>query len=498
MRTLFLSSLACWLFACAGSAHKSASVPITRDSTPSATPGATSAPQIAAPPETTSAPAEKTKPDARAVLRAWIKERLPQGGELVDEAPGPLGVVHVAKKGDSWQSIAKAYIDLTEIYFVDDLAKEIVKANLPESKKGALEGMRFKIPQLLSEPYKTGDAERLGWPEDKQLRGFYIRGDSAARSGFIGMLEKMAQRGINAIVLDVKDYDGPLTYPSKVPLAVETGATKNAPIRDYARTVRFAHKYGIRVIARISCFEDEFIAKAKPQISVRGKWGGPYGNGWLDPNNPGAQEYIIDLVKEALDNGVDEIQLDYVRYPVLAIKNADFKLDPKNPLAKVEVITGFVRKVHEVTKARNVPLSLDIFGVVALGKRIDIDALGQDPAMLAPECDVLSPMVYPSHFSKGFFGFEEPGNHPELVGIGTKGTIEQTNRSDKRPLAVVRPWLQAMHYKSPEYGPNYLAREVKSGNESGGVGWLMWNPQQDWTIAYQAVPARKDAVAGTK
>ena len=51
----------------------------------------------------------------------------------------------------------------------------------------------------------------------------------------------------------------------------------------------------------------------------------------------------------------------------------------------------------------------------------------------------------------------------------------------------VRPWLQAMYYKSPEYGPNYLAAEIKSAAESGGVGWLMWNPQQDWSIAYQAV-----------
>jgi hypothetical protein len=441
------------------------------------------------------APSPAVKVDPRATFAAWIKERLPHGGELVDGE-----VVHVAQKGDTWQSIAKAYVDLTLVYFIDDLAKEIAKANLPESKKGVLEGMRLKIPALVAEPFKTGDRERLAWPEDQHLRGFYVRGDSAARRGFIEMLDKMAARGINAIVLDVKDYDGPLTYPSKVPLAVETGATKNAPIRDFARTVRFAHKHGIHVIARISCFEDDFMAKAKPQISVRGKWGGPYGNGWLDPQNPQAQDYILSLVKEALDNGVDEIQLDYVRYPVLAVKNADFHVDLKaNPTAKVDVVTGFVRRVHEVTKARGVPLSLDIFGVVALGKRVDIDALGQDPRMLAPECEFLSPMVYPSHFSKGFYGFEEPGNHPELVGIGTKGTIEQASKSDKRPLALIRPWLQAMYYKSPEYGPNYLAQEIRSAAENGATGWLMWNPQQEWSIAWQAVPPKRDAqVAGTK
>jgi hypothetical protein len=473
-----------------------ATPPIARDpsaNTPAPPAEAAAAPTVtsavAPPPAAVATPAAKEDP--RAIFTAWLKAKLPAGGELTGDASAAPTVVHVAKKGDTWQSIAKAYLDLTDVYFDADLAKEIVNANLPDSKKGVLEGMRLTIPHLLTEPYKTGDAERLGWPEDKQLRGFYVRGDSAAKGGFLSMLDNMGKRGINAIVLDVKDYDGPLTYPSKVPLAIAAGVIKNPPIADFARTVRFAHKKGIRVIARVSCFEDELMAKAKPEISVRGKWGGPYGNGWLDPNNPGAQGYILDLVKEALDNGVDEIELDYVRYPVLAIKNADFKLDPKNPLAKVEVITGFVKKVHEVTKPRNVPLSLDIFGVVAHGNHADIDMLGQDPKELAPECEALSPMVYPSHYNKGFYGFEEPGNHPEIVGIGTKGTLEQMNKSDKRPLAVVRPWLQAMYWKSPEYGPNYLAAEIKSAAESGGVGWLMWNPQQDWSIAYQAVPMKK-------
>jgi hypothetical protein len=427
---------------------------------------------------------------------------LPEGGEIVDEQGAPPSIVHVAQRGDTWQSIAKTYVDVTDVYFIDDLAKEIVKANLPESKRGVAPGMRLVIPQIVTEPLKSADAERLGWPDDKHVRGLYVRGDSAARGNFLWMLDGMAKRDINAIVLDVKDYDGPLTYPSKVPLAVETGATKGAPIRNYARTVRFAHKRGIRVIARVSCFEDEFMSKARPAISVRGKWGGPYGNGWLDPGNPGAQDYILALVKEALDNGVDEIQLDYVRYPVLAIKNADFHVDTKaNPKAKVEVITGFVKRVHDVTKVRGVPLSLDVFGVIAQGNPLDIDMLGQDPPTLAPECEALSPMVYPSHYSKGFYGFDEPGNHPEIVGIGTKGTLEQMQKTDRRPLAVVRPWLQAMYYKSSEYGPSYLAKEIRSAGDNGGVGWLMWNPQQDWGIPFQAVPpkrASKSAAATAK
>src|SRR5262249_6213069 len=153
--------------------------------------------------------------------------------------------------------------------------------------------------------------------------------------------------------------------------------------------------------------------------------------------------------------------------------NADFHLKERN-LTQTTVIRDFVRKVHGVTQAHGVPLSLDVFGVIAFGHRVDIDALGQDPALLAPECEALSPMVYPSHYSKGFHGWDEPGDHPEIVGLGTKGVLELTGGKG----AVVRPWLQAMRWKSPSYSPAYLAQEVQAAGAAGAAGWLMWNPGQ--------------------
>ena len=288
---------------------------------------------------------------------------------------------------------------------------------------------------------KAADDERIGWPEDKHLRGVYVRGGTAGGSLYLPLLDRMAERGMNMIVLDAKDYDGWLTYKSKVPLAIETNAIKGAPIRDMARTVRFAHAKGIRVAMRISCFEDEVIAHAKPDLVPRANWAPnrPYQIGWLDPANPDARAYIKDLVKEALDFGVDEIQLDYVRYPVLGVKNADFDAT-KGKTPKTIVIRNFVREVHALTQERKVPLSLDIFGIVAEGVRADIDALGQDPVLLAPECEVLSPMVYPSHYHAGYAGFEVPGNHPEIVGMATQedpGHVEARQKERARsPLAA--------------------------------------------------------------
>jgi hypothetical protein len=402
-----------------------------------------------------------------------------------------VSIVHQVQPGDTIAKIADAYLALTEIYLASDLALTLRKENglLAGAQPG--QGARLVIPAVIKERWKTADEERLGWPSDKVLRGLYVRGMTAAGPLYLKILARMVERPLNLIVLDSKDYDGQVSYPSKVPLANEVGATKRAPIRDLPRTIRFAHARGIRVAMRISCFEDELVARTKGEMAVQSVWNRPSRIGWLDPANEEAQKYIIDLAKEAMDAGADEIQLDFVRYPVVGIKNVDFNLQ-KRKLTKKKVITEFVRRVHAVTQARGVPLSLDVFGVIAEGQAEDIENLGQDPVALAKECEALSPMVYPSHFSPGYQGFEVPGNHPEIVGISTRKIIQQLKRGRVNGGAVVRPWLQAASYNSPEYGSPWVANEVRSAEGAGAVGWLMWNPVQTYTVTWNAVPPRKD------
>lgn len=443
---------------------------------------------------TSSAPAPPAgrakKPEAPALptphVARWPQGHLPPGGALVAGA-----VVHTVRAGETWQSIAEAYVDLTTTYDPAVLARAIVTENLPASKRGVTPGMRLTIPDVASSAPKSGAAQRLRLPADHILKGVYVRGVTAGGRGYPALLDRAARHGMNAIVLDVKDYDGLLTYPSKVPLADESGATRKAPIRSLARAISFAHQRGIRVIARVSCFNDQLMAKAHPGMAIRGVSGHPYRNGWLDPKSERAQGYAIDLVKEAIGAGADEIQLDYVRFPVSGMKNIDFGLDTlRDPRAKVAVITQFVEKVHAITRARGVPLSLDVFGVIAFGKRADIQNLGQDPNELAKHCEFLSPMVYPSHYDAGFMGFDEPGAHPELVGLGVKHMLsEMDEHGIPASHAKIRPWLQAMRHNSPNYGAAYVKQEIRTGDHAGGSGWLLWNPGQIYDVAWRALPA---------
>jgi hypothetical protein len=424
---------------------------------------------------------------ARKTFVTWIREHLPEGGEVDVEKGEAPRVFHTAQPGESIEKVAGLYLDLTtDIYLLNDFAEAIRKAN-PRSRYTLKPGTRLAIPHLLAAPYAEGDAARLGWPSSHVLKGVYMRGDTAGGRLYVGILDRMAEHGMNAIVLDTKDTDGWLTYRSKVGVAVEAKATKPAAIRDLARAIRFAHDRGIRVIMRISCFHDELVSKQRLDMSIRGNWGGALKIGWFDPSNEAAHQYVIDLAKEGMDAGADEIQLDYVRYPVFGTKNADFHLKERN-LTRVDVIRNFVHEVHKVTQARHVPLSLDVFGVIALGKRVDIDALGQEMSVLATECEALSPMIYPSHYAKGFMGLDEPGAHPELIAVGTRDSLAQV--ANEPNAAVIRPWLQDMNYKSPGFGPEYVRQEIKSAERAGSTGWLLWNPGQDYSDAFQVLPRK--------
>jgi hypothetical protein len=415
---------------------------------------------------------------------AWLRARVPKSAKVVSEG-GTVKVLHTVDAADTPLTIAKSYLDVTDVYYAKDLAAQIQKQS-----QGLSAGKEIAIPSLLKQPYPEPDKDRLGWPDDKVMRGVFITGAFAALY-WPDIIEKVAARRplFNSIVLDGKDYDGPVNYPTKAKIAVEIEATpKDPPIPDLARAIRWAHARGVRIILRVPCFHDPLAAKKAKRISLQGIGGyAMTGMGWLDPTNDEAVAYVLELVNEGVAAGADEIQLDYIRFPVVGPVKA-MKLPPPRDGERITRIRDIVRKVHEVTSAKGVPLSLDIFGVTATGDRSDWEALGQDISVLGAECEALSPMVYPSHYDKGFRGFAEPGAHPEVIGIGTKAAVKYLQTAKPKPRAVIRSWLQAFGWHAPNYGPKYLVEETRQAEANGGTGWLMWSPGNDYYAAWVGFP----------
>jgi hypothetical protein len=428
---------------------------------------------------TSAAPAVPASPGES--LAAWLQPRMPAGGRVTTDGGGAVRVVHTVSAGDTALTVARAYLDLTSVYRAKDLAAEITKRVGGELAAGA----SVEIPHVLEAPYGTPEESRMRWPADRVMKGVFISGLFAGIY-WPETLEKLATHGLNAVVLDAKDYMGTVNYPTKVRLAVELEAAKNPPIADYARAIRFAHARGIRVIARIPCFHDPWAAKRAPAISVLAVSGHPFEMGWLDPANPDAQSYLVDLVDEVIALGADEVQLDYVRFPVYSLGIKYAALPPADG-HRSQAIKAFVRRVHDVTHAHDVPLSLDLFGVTATGIPSDIEALGQNIGVIGGEAEVLSPMLYPSHYAPGFLGFATPGDHPEIVGLGTKASIDKLAAATISDT-LVRPWLQASAYKTPTYGPKYIEDEIRSAEAAGAIGWLFWDPDNDYWPVWRALP----------
>jgi hypothetical protein len=314
-----------------------------------------------------------------------------------------------------------------------------------------------------AEPARA-DEPRLGWPEGGQLAGVYVQIGMLGQPGFPAFLDRIVGNGMNTIVVDGKDYSGWLTYPSTIPLAGETHSASHAVLKSLPDLVRAAHARGIRVVMRVACFHDPWTATRRHDLAVHGMFD------WLDPKSTAAQDYLLAVVDETLSAGVDEIQLDYVRYPTEGLAHADFAL---GGVTTTDVITGFVQRVHEHTKAAGVPLSLDVFGVVAWQRAVDVRATGQDLVRLGAVVEVLSPMIYPSHFRAGFNNYSEPGAHPEVVGFGTKQAEQVLRKSGS--TALVRPWIQAFPWHAPGYSSMYVLQEIEQARLAGGTGWLAWN-----------------------
>jgi hypothetical protein len=202
---------------------------------------------------------------------------------------------------------------------------------------------------------------------------------------------------------------------------------------------------------------------------------------WMNPNNHEVWEYLTEVGRVCAKLGFDEVNFDYCRFSTDSkVKDADYgmELTTEN---KEAAITGFVKYACENLKPLGVFVSVDVFGVV-LSSTIDAAAVGQNYADMSSYLDYICPMVYPSHYSRGYYNIPIPDADPY-------GLIYNAMLDSKKVLAVnmakgrcaqVRPWLQsftATWVKGHiDYGGPELRAQIKATYDAGyEAGWQLWN-----------------------
>jgi hypothetical protein len=442
--------------------------------------------------------AQSEEPEAaQATATAVLSGSKPASAELKKaaqpEAPKkvvpPGCTLYVAKRGDSIVAVARQFIERTSYLTTSELETAIRQGNGDLRGTFLKAGEEILIPGMLDAPI---EAKVIPVPKDFEVRAVYLTGIMAASDRGIKIIRRWREVGGNAVVFDVKDSDGTVNIPYSGPLASD----KRPAIRDLPKFIHFLHSQNMHAIARIAIFRDERLVVAHPDLAVRSrKTGQPWReNGklvWTDPSHVKVQEYNIALAMKAIEAGADEIQFDYVRFPAEGDqKDASFAFQTRHPeWQRSDVIADFLKRAYAEIHPKGVLLSLDVFGVMAWQRQVDLSHTGQDIVKMAKYCDVLSPMIYPSHFF-GMDGIAHPGDEPEHF-IGE--SMDRFELITKGSGVVIRPWLQAFAWRTKTYSPKYIETQVLTAKQKGGIGFLFWNANNDYSKPYAAMPEMKAA-----
>ena len=398
-------------------------------------------------------------------------------------------ISYTPDKAEPVSAIAHHYLSQSSVMLAVELEQQIRDVNhLAPKQLYVKKGQALLIPNIEPQPVVE---HSVPMAKDDEVRAIYLTGAMAASAKGLGIIKHWHDVGGNAVVFDIKDSDGTLNVSFEHPLAPHNRrAIPNLP-----KFVRYLHSMNMHAIARIALFRDEHIARDHSELAVQSRsTGQPWReNGklvWTDSSNPKVQQYDIELAKWVAKSGADEIQFDYVRFPAEGNQaDAKFYFQTAHPEWKrADVIADFLDRAYQQLHPEGVLVSLDVFGIMAWQRNVDLNHTGQDITRMAKYCDVISPMIYPSHFF-GMDGIKSPGDAPEhFIGESMDRFVAITANTG----TVLRPWLQAFAWRTKTYSPEYIMRQVSTSHDRGGIGFLFWNARNDYAKPYVAMPVMRE------
>lgn len=341
----------------------------------------------------------------------------------------------------------------------------------------------------------------------------WVAGTPDFRESILGLI---AETEINAVVIDIKDDTGRISFEVKDEELREIGSWEER-IPDARELVQRLHDMDVYVIGRISVFQDPFYTKSHPEISVRrasdgAVWKDFKGLSFIDPAAREYHDYIVNIAREAYGLGFDEINFDYVRFPSDGnMRDISFPVSGTRP--KPEVVEDFFAYLHrelrtddgdfiEAGSAKRMAISADLFGMTTTNT--DDLNIGQVLERTLPYFDYVAPMVYPSHYPAGWNGWAKPATLPyEVVKYGMDSAVERTRvladtaASSTLPLtttraprelvlhvspAQLRPWLQDFDLGAI-YTADMVRAQMQATYDVGLTSWSLWDAGNTYTRA---------------
>ncbi|MBN2981797.1 putative glycoside hydrolase [Cohnella algarum] len=350
------------------------------------------------------------------------------------------------------------------------------------------QGTKLSIDSLLENPQDKNDAQT----GDSAIKGIYVTSHSAGGSRLMSLLQLLDETELNSMVIDVKDDYGFITYPTKNPKLLATGAVQKN-IADITELMTRLKKHDVYPIARIVVFKDSVLAQKRPDLSFTNQDGTVWKNGrnesFVNPYQKEVWEYNLTIAKEAAQLGFKEIQFDYVRFPEGFEKKSDSLKFAQSEESRIDIISGFVEYARKQLAPLGVRVSVDIFGYAASVP--SAEGIGQDFVKISKSVDVISPMVYPSHYSSGWFNLGVPDKAPydTIKGamVDTFAKLETLGSA----APVIRPWIQDFTASwlgkgnYIPYGKKEVQAQIDALKDMGVDEYLLWNARNNYTKGVQ-------------
>lgn len=324
-----------------------------------------------------------------------------------------------------------------------------------------------------------------------KVKAVYLTGNTAGDSKRLAhIIDLVKTTELNSIVLDVKDDYGKVNYVSNLEAVKQYMAYSK--IYDVDNVIKLLHENNIHVIGRIVCFKDPALAVKRPDLTIKRPdgqvWRENGTTAWINAYNEEAWRYNIDIAKEAIDRGFDEIQFDYVRFPAAKSKEVFFG---QNVPTKADAVCSFLETAKkELHDGKGVTVSADVFGIICESPQ-DVENIGQDLEKVGKDVDYISPMIYPSHFANASQNgsgqvinsvlFSAPDLEPYKVVYNS--LVKAKNRISKvqHYKAKIRPYLQDFtasylrkgYYQA--YGAEQVRQQIKAVYDAGYEEWILWD-----------------------
>ena len=348
-------------------------------------------------------------------------------------------------------------------------------------------------------------------PTPEPLKGIYMTQCVAGTPSFREKVVKLIEETeINAIIIDIKDYTGTVSFKTGNS-AIDSIGGAGCKVDDMKEFVESLHDKNIYVIGRVTVFQDPLYTKLHPELAVKrksdgGVWKDRKGISFIDVGAKPYWDHVVAIATSSYAIGFDEINFDYIRFPSDG-NMQDIAFTHTGSTTKKEMLRQFFEYLDLKLVGTGIVTSADIFGMTTTNT--DDLNIGQILEHALLYFDYVSPMVYPSHYPPKFNGWPDPNKVPyEIVKFSMDSAVARANFLQKEILATttiladgrvatttpdarlvkrigplqLRPWLQDNDYPV-HYTPEMVRKQIKATYDAGLTSWMLWDPANTYTRA---------------